>query len=146
MSAQARAALVEPPLDALRDGTETILLAEDEDSVRAVAAAALERHGYRVLRAPDGEAALLIAQEYAETIDLLLTDAVMPRMNGRELAEKVTLIRPAIRVLFASGYTDDASLLHGIRTDELSFLQKPFTAVDLLRRVRSVLDQPTRAH
>ena len=138
--------VIEPRMDALRDGTETILLAEDEDSVRAVAAAALERHGYRVLSAPDGEAALIIAQEYGQTIDLLLTDAVMPRMNGRELAEKVSMIRPSIRVLFASGYTDDASLLHGIRTDELSFLQKPFTAVDLLRRVRTVLDEPTRAH
>ncbi len=137
--------VVQPPSDVLRDGTETILLAEDEDSVRAVAAAALERHGYRVLSAPDGEAALLIARQYGQTIDLLLTDAVMPRMNGRELAEKVALIRPAIRVLFASGYTDDALLLHGIRTDELSFLQKPFAAVDLLRRVRSVLDQPNRA-
>ena len=136
--------VIEPSSDKMRDGTETILLAEDEDSVRAVAGAALERHGYRVLSAPDGEAALLIAQEYGETIDLLLTDAVMPRMNGRELAEKMMLIRPSIRVLFASGYTDDASLLHGIRTDELSFLQKPFTSVDLLRRVRSVLDEPIR--
>ncbi len=142
---QAKPVIV-PRMDALRDGTETILLAEDEDSVRAVATAALERHGYRVLSARDGEAALMIAQDYGQTIDLLLTDAVMPRMNGRELAEKVTMMRPSIRVLFASGYTDDASLLHGIRTDELSFLQKPFTAVDLLRRVRTVLDEPIRAH
>ena len=126
------------------DGTETILLAEDEDSVRAVAATALERYGYRVLAAPDGEAALSIARAYPDQIHMLLTDAVMPRMNGRELAERVATMRPAIRVLFASGYTDDVSLLHGIRTDELSFLQKPFTARELLRRVRSVLDSPTR--
>lgn len=130
--------------DTLGDGTETILLAEDEPSVRAVAAAALERRGYRVLTAPDGEAALAMAKAYPEQIDLLLTDAVMPRMNGRELAIRVTELRPTIRVLFASGYTDDASLLHGIRTDELSFLHKPFTAVELVRRVRSVLDEPVR--
>jgi len=136
--------VVEPQHAKLRDGTETILFAEDEDSVRTVAAAALERSGYTVLSAPDGEAALIIANAYPHRIDLLLTDAVMPRMNGRELAERVTRIRPSIRVLYASGYTDDASLLHGIRTDELSFLQKPFTAVELVRRVRSVLDEPTR--
>ncbi len=130
--------------DVQSDGTETILLAEDEESVRAVAAAALERHGYRVLVAPDGEAALSLAQSFPHTIDLLLTDAIMPRMNGRELAEHLRALRPTIRVLFASGYTDDVSLLQGIRTDELSFLQKPFTAVDLVRRVRSVLDEPTR--
>ncbi len=139
----ARALASQP--DAPRHGTETILFAEDEDSVRAVAVAALQRHGYRVLSAANGEDALLVATEFQEHIDLLLTDAVMPRMNGRELAEKVMLIRPTIRVLFASGYTDDESLLRGIRTDELSFLQKPFTATDLVRRVRSVLDAPTRS-
>ncbi len=128
----------------MRDGRETILIAEDEDSVRAVAAAALERRGYRVLTACDGESALQLAREFPDAIDLLLTDVVMPRMNGHELATRITQLRPTVRVLFASGYTDDASLLRGIRTDELSFLQKPFTAVELLRRVRSVLDQPVR--
>ncbi len=125
-------------------GTETILLTEDEDSVRAVTTAALERRGYRVLGAPDGEAALQIARSYPEPIHLLLTDVVMPRMNGRELAEAFERHRPETRVLFASGYTDDASLLHGIRTDELSFLHKPFTATQLLQRVRGALDQPLR--
>jgi PAS domain S-box-containing protein len=129
----------------MRDGEETILIAEDEDSVRAVAAAALERHGYRVLTARDGESALQVAREFPDTIDLLLTDVVMPKMNGHELATRMSQLRPDLRVLFASGYTDDASLLRGIRTDELSFLQKPFTAVDLLRHVRSVLDHPVRA-
>jgi len=128
----------------MRDGNETILIAEDEDSVRAVAAAALERRGYRVLTACDGESALQLAREFPDAIDLLLTDVVMPRMNGHELATRMTQLRPSVRVLFASGYTDDATLLRGIRTDELSFLQKPFTAVDLLRHVRSVLDQPVR--
>ncbi len=134
----------EAPMHEVLTGHETILLTEDEDSVRAVATAALQRRGYHVLSATDGESALEIARMFPHRIDLLLTDVVMPRMNGRELAEAFERQRPETRVLFASGYTDDASLLHGIRTDELSFLQKPFTATELLRRVRSVLDQPQR--
>ncbi len=134
----------EPPVHEVLTGYETILLTEDEDSVRAVATAALQRRGYHVLSATDGESALEIARTFPHRIDLLLTDVVMPRMNGRELAEAFERQRPETRVLFASGYTDDASLLHGIRTDELLFLQKPFTATELLRRVRSVLDQPQR--
>jgi CheY-like chemotaxis protein len=126
-------------------GTETILVAEDEDSVRAVATAALASRGYNVLAAADGEAALVLARQYPHPIDLLLTDVVMPGINGRELAELMTQERPELRVLFASGYTDDASLLHGIRTDELSFLQKPFSPADLVRRVRSLLDATVRA-
>lgn len=134
----------EPPVHEVLTGDETILFTEDEDGVRAVATAALQRRGYRVLSATDGESALEIARTFPHRIDLLLTDVVMPRMNGRELAEAFERQRPEARVLFASGYTDDASLLHGIRTDELSFLQKPFTTTELLRRVRSVLDQPQR--
>jgi two-component system cell cycle sensor histidine kinase/response regulator CckA len=127
------------------NGTELVLLAEDEDSVRAVAKEALERRGYRVLAAPDGPTALRIAREFDGVIDLLLTDVVMPGMNGRELAEALRRERPDTRVLFASGYTDDAVLLHGVRTDELSFIQKPFTPPALVQRVREVLDQPVRA-
>jgi len=97
-----------------------------------------------VLAAANGEAALVLARQYPHRIDLLLTDVVMPGINGRELAETVTRERADVRVLFASGYTDDASLLHGIRTDELSFLQKPFSPVDLVRRVRSLLDSTVR--
>jgi two-component system, cell cycle sensor histidine kinase and response regulator CckA len=126
-------------------GSETILVAEDEDSVRAVTTAALASRGYNVLAAADGESALVLARQYPHIIDLLLTDVVMPGINGRELAELMTQERPDLRVLFASGYTDDASLLHGIRTDELSFLQKPFSPADLVRRVRSLLDATVRA-
>jgi hypothetical protein len=125
-------------------GTETILVAEDEDSVRAVTTAALASRGYNVLAAADGESALVLARQYPHTIDLLLTDVVMPGINGRELAELMICERADLRVLFVSGYTDDASLLHGIRTDELSFLQKPFSPVDLIRRVRSMLDATLR--
>ncbi len=123
-------------------GTETVLLAEDESSVRAVAMAALERSGYRVLAAPDGPAALALARDFDGPIHLLLTDVVMPGMHGRELAESLQALRPATRVLFASGYTDDAVLLRGIRVDEVSFIQKPFTPQMLVRRVRDVLDAP----
>jgi two-component system cell cycle sensor histidine kinase/response regulator CckA len=127
-------------------GTELILLAEDEDSVRAVAKESLERRGYRVLAAADGPAALRVAREFSGAIDLLLTDVVMPGMNGRELAELLLQERPGTRVLFASGYTDDAVLLHGVRTDELSFMQKPFTPLTLAQRVREVLDSPIRTN
>lgn len=123
-------------------GTETILLAEDEASVRMVASAALERCGYRVLVAADGEAALAEARDFAGRIDLLLSDVVMPGIHGRQLAEQLLAERSALRVLFASGYTDDDVLLRGIRVDEVPFLQKPFTPSQLVRRVREVLDAP----
>ena len=129
---------------ALAHGNETILLAEDEASVRAVATAVLTARGYKVLAAADGESALALARDYPDRIDLLLSDVVMPGMNGRELAEALERERPELRVLFASGYTDDALLLQGIRTDEISFIQKPFTAAELTRRVRGLLDSAVR--
>jgi two-component system cell cycle sensor histidine kinase/response regulator CckA len=89
---------------------------------------------------------LRVAREFSGAIDLLLTDVVMPGMNGRELAELLLQERPGTRVLFASGYTDDAVLLHGVRTDELSFMQKPFTPLTLAQRVREVLDSPIRTN
>ena len=125
-------------------GQETVLLAEDEDSVRLVATAALERRGYRVLAAADGESAIAISRAYPGRIDLLVTDVVMPGMNGRELAEQLELMRPGLAVLFVSGYTDDAVLLKGVSLDERTFLQKPFTSLELARRVRAVLAQPHR--
>ncbi len=123
-------------------GSETILLAEDEESVRMVASAALERCGYRVLTAADGEAALATARAFEGRIDLLVSDVVMPGIHGRQLAEALLAERSALRVLFASGYTDDDVLLRGIRVDEVPFLQKPFTPAQLVRRVREVLDAP----
>ena len=132
------------PAKAAARGTELVLLAEDEDSVRAVAKEALERRGYRVLAACDGPSALALARACTERIDLLLTDVVMPGINGRVLAETLLSERPETRVLFASGYTDDAVLLHGVRTDEVSYIQKPFTPQALVQRVREVLDQPLK--
>ena len=122
------------------DGTETILLVEDEDGVRALARTILERHGYSVLEARDGDEALGISSQYKEVIHLLATDIVMPQINGRELAEKLLALRPSLKVLYMSGYTDDAVVRHGLLKDQVSFLQKPFTPIDIAHKVRDVLD------
>jgi CheY-like chemotaxis protein/anti-sigma regulatory factor (Ser/Thr protein kinase) len=121
-------------------GQETVLLTEDEDAVRAVAVAALERRGYRVLAATDGESALAISRAFPGRIDLLVTDVVMPGMSGRELAERLTHARPGLPVLFVSGYTEDSELLAGLSHDSLQLLPKPFTSLELARRVRASLD------
>ena len=120
-------------------GHETILLVEDEPQVRAVVQRALERGGYGVLVAQDANDALRLS-EAVSSIDLLLTDVVMPQMNGRELAERVRAKRPGIRVLFTSGYTDDAILRHGVLDQGVPFLQKPITPAALMRSVRETLD------
>jgi len=135
---------VEEDVPGVLTGEETVLLTEDEDSVRTVATAALERRGYRVLAAADGESAIAISRAFPGRIDLLVTDVVMPGMNGRELAEQLEQTRPGMRVLFVSGYTDDAVLLKGVSLDERTFLQKPFTSLELAKRVRVVLDQALR--
>ena len=122
-------------------GTETVLLVEDEAGVRALARQALESRGYRVLEAPDGEEALKLCHQHAGEIDLLLSDVVMPRMSGRELRERMADLSPQTRVIFTSGYTDDAIVRHGVYQSESDFLQKPFTIHALLRKVREVLDR-----
>ena len=121
-------------------GTETVLLVEDAAAVRAVTKQVLERQGYVVLEAPDGEAALRLAQQHRGPIHLLLTDVVMPRVSGRELAERLTQVRPDMRVLYASGYTDDSVVRHGILELGTAYLQKPFSPESLARKVRNVLD------
>ncbi len=124
-------------------GHETILLVEDEEMVRSLASRVLEKKGYSVLVAADGADALDIACR--ESIDLLVTDVIMPRLGGGELAERLLELRPGIRVLFISGYTDDAIVRHGVLDRDRGFLQKPFTADALTRKVRSVLDGSRRA-
>src|SRR5256885_597626 len=120
-------------------GTETVLVVEDVPAVRAVTREMLKRYGYNVLEAADGPTALQLAAAYAEPIHLLLTDVVMPEMNGRDLADRIQAARPATRVLFMSGYTDDAVVRHGILQDGIAYLQKPFTPGSLATKVREVL-------
>jgi signal transduction histidine kinase/ActR/RegA family two-component response regulator len=126
------------PLAALR-GSETVLLVEDEDGVRRLAREVLEMNGYTVLEAPDGPSGLQIASRYPGPIHLLLTDIVMPTMNGRQLSEQLLLMRPELRVLYMSGYTDDAIIDRGMPESSLPFLPKPFAPADLARKVREVL-------
>ncbi|MCA9626715.1 MAG: PAS domain S-box protein [Myxococcales bacterium] len=123
-----------------RRGTETVLLVEDEDPVRGLCQVILQRAGYHVLEAHSGPDALLIAEQHAETIHLVVTDVVMPRMSGRELVEKLLALRPSLRVLYMSGYTDDDVLRHGVLGNSVNFLLKPITPESLTRKVREVLD------
>ena len=136
----AAAAATAAPHARIPGGTETVLLVEDAAALRAVAQQVLERHGYTVLAAPDAEAALGLAAGHRGRIHLLLTDVVMPGLSGRHLAERLTLTRPDIRVLYASGYTDDSVVRHGILESGTAYLQKPFTPDALARKVRAVLD------
>ncbi len=121
-------------------GPETILVVEDEVPVRRVVTRVLGRVGYTVLEAADQEEALNLCRDRTD-IDLLITDVVMPRMNGRELSERAASLRPDLRVLFMSGYTDDAVILKGVLEARMPFLGKPFTTEQLLTRVREVLDE-----
>ncbi|MEO8338018.1 MAG: ATP-binding protein, partial [bacterium] len=121
-------------------GDETVLLVEDEEAVRALFARILERHGYTVLEARNGRDALAVAAQHEGTIDLLLTDVVMPEMGGKQLAETLVARDAGLRVLFVSGYTDGDISRRGELDRCTAFLQKPFTASGLLGRVREVLD------
>jgi two-component system, cell cycle sensor histidine kinase and response regulator CckA len=121
-------------------GSETVLVVEDEASVRALIAEVLERRGYRVLTAENGDSALEIAEGRVDPIDLLLTDVVMRGMSGRELANRLLPTRPDTKVLFMSGYTDDAIVHHGVLDPGIEFIQKPFTPDALTVRIRQLLD------
>jgi len=134
---------VEAPAGAgeLPRGTETILLVEDEASLRELVRECLEGGGYTVLPARHGAEALEIAERHGGCLQLLMTDVVMPGMSGRELAERLRARRPDVRILYMSGYTDDAVVLHGVLAADMAFLQKPFTADALARTVREVLDR-----
>ena len=126
-------------------GTETILMVEDEDSLRRMAARALAKHGYTVLEACCGPDALRLLETHGHHVDLLITDVVMPSMDGRELADQVRKMQPSIQVLFTSGYTEDAVVHRGVEAAAVAFLQKPYVPVTLARKVREVLQAAAAA-
>jgi CheY-like chemotaxis protein len=129
------------PFSAKLDGTETILLVEDEPHVREVARRILERHGYQLLVAASPHDALALCDRHASTIHLLVTDVVMPRMSGPELAQHLLGVRPDLKVLYVSGYTDGSIESHGVSEPGVSILQKPFTSHKLAGNVPGLLDR-----
>jgi PAS domain S-box-containing protein len=130
-----------PPPPARSLGNETVLLVEDEAGVRKLIRDILVAHGYKVLEAESGEGALSVVGGFGDRIDLLLTDIVMPKMSGWDLAEAMALLRPDTKVLFLSGYTNQVVVEHGVLEANAEFLQKPFTPETLARKIRTVLDR-----
>jgi two-component system cell cycle sensor histidine kinase/response regulator CckA len=120
-------------------GTETIMVVEDEKSVQSLIRLALASAGYKVLEMGNAESALAACAQYDGPIDLLLTDVVMPGMSGRLVAQKVTDLRPRVKVLYMSGYTDDAIVHHGVLSEGMPFIQKPFSPLTLRKKIREVL-------
>jgi two-component system, cell cycle sensor histidine kinase and response regulator CckA len=127
---------IEQPLG----GSETVLIAEDEEGVRKIVSRVLGYHGYTMLEATNGGDAIRVCEAHEKPIDLLITDVVMPGMSGHQLAETLKAIRPELRVLYMSGYTENAIVHHGIVDKAAAFIHKPFTPEALARRVRQVLD------
>ncbi len=134
------AAVIPPGPPSSVNGTETILLVEDEETVRNLARRILEKHGYQVIAAADGEKACLICKDLTGDVALLLTDVIMPQMNGNQLYEQLKVLRPQLKVLYMSGYAENAIANHGVLDANTQFIRKPFTVDALARRVRAVLD------
>jgi two-component system, cell cycle sensor histidine kinase and response regulator CckA len=135
------ATAVKPADQPVSQGTETILVVEDEPVVRKLAVRALAERGYDVLEAEDGESALALAQAHQGELSLLITDVVMPGMNGKQLADRLSAERPDLRVLYISGYAEHAVVRQGVLLEGIAFLSKPFDLSELARTVRDVLDK-----
>jgi CheY-like chemotaxis protein len=133
--------VVESTVDEIQSGSETILLVEDEEVVRGLTANILEGAGYQVIAASGGAEAVKLYADRNEPIDLLLTDVVMPQTSGKVVADRLTQMQPGLKVLFMSGYTDEAIVHHGVLDANVEFIQKPFTPAALSRKIREVLDQ-----
>ena len=140
-AADAEPAGAPAPPPAVRGGAETVLLVEDEDLVRQLTREILRRNGYCVLEACDGVAALATLRDHTGPIDLLLTDVVMPRMSGRELVEQARPLRPEMRILYVSGYSEEAIARQGQLTEGIELLAKPFTPAALTAKIRQLLDR-----
>jgi CheY-like chemotaxis protein len=140
---EADSAQVRRPRHGVVTGRETILLVDDEKSIRKLGKRVLSEAGYRVLEASDGAMALRIAAEQVGEIDLVLTDVEMPTLGGRGMVDELHELSPGVRVLFMSGYTDNEILRRGINKSETDFLQKPFTAESLRSAVQAVLNKPS---
>jgi CheY-like chemotaxis protein len=130
------------PVETRARGRETVLVVEDEDVLRGLVKRMLGLLNYRALEAASGGDAFLLCERHKEPIHLMITDVVMPQMGGRQLAERLAALHPEMRVLYMSGYTDNAIVHHGVLEPGTPFLQKPFTASSLARTVREVLDAP----
>jgi two-component system cell cycle sensor histidine kinase/response regulator CckA len=139
---------VDEPLEAFKEtlervefprGSETILVVEDGEEVRKFVVRILKRQGYQVLEAPNGEEALVLSQHYEGPIHLVLTDVVMPGMSGRELANALLNLRPELKVIYMSGYTDNSIVHHGILEKGIHYVQKPFTIEGLARKIQEIL-------
>jgi CheY-like chemotaxis protein len=134
---------VEPERTSPRNatGSETILVVEDQPSLRELVRRVLEQQGYRVLEAPNGEQAVRVAESTTRPIQLVITDVVMPGMNARAMAERIRGVWPTVRVLYMSGYHDDDVMLQSLANAKVDFLQKPFLPYDLAEKVRTVLER-----
>jgi DNA-binding NtrC family response regulator len=132
------------PAPQRQQGSETVLIVEEKDEIRAALGASLERRGYTVLKACHSKEAVMIGRRHEGPIHLLLTDVVMPQMTGPELTQRVSPLRPQMKVLYVSGYTSDALNQRNMMEPGTAFLQKPFTPDALARQVRAVLDTPPR--
>jgi two-component system cell cycle sensor histidine kinase/response regulator CckA len=127
-------------------GSETILLVEDDEMVRTLVRETLQREGYQILDAPGPLEARRISEQHKGAIQLMITDVVMPKVNGRELAEQLGKRRPDMRVLYMSGYTDNAIMNSGVLEKDVAFIQKPFTPAVMAEKVRDVLESDSRTH